>query len=422
MKPHHSILIGLTFAVSSSLVIAGEQHHVKFKVSAGKSDRENVPVRVTVVLPEKFKDQTVASIEDAAGGTQLGQLTAPSLLTEPPKLKGDGQIVRQLHFVVPKLAAGQSLDFNASVATDKSSSGKRFAWTDESGKHTELSFGGRPVLRYMYEALDDSRREETYKVFHHVYDPSGKQIITKGPGGRYTHHRGLFYGFNRISYEQEGKKMSADIWHCRNAHQAHGEFLSSETGPLVGQHLLAIHWHGTDKKVFAKEEREMTVYNLPGGTLIEFASQLRSVGGKITLDGDPQHAGFQFRANNDVAAKTSKQTYYLRPSGKGDLGQTINWNAKTDVHANLPWNAMSFVAGDQRYTCCYLDRPQNPKPARYSERDYGRFGSYFKYELNEDSVLALNYRVWIQQGEMTVDEVASLSSDFVSPPAVEPTK
>ena len=50
-------------------------------------------------------------------------------------------------------------------------------------------------------------------------------------------------------------------------------------------------------------------------------------------------------------------------------------------HADLPWNAMSFVLGGQRYTVAYLDHPNNPKEARYSERNYGRFGSYFEREV-----------------------------------------
>ena len=76
---------------------------------------------------------------------------------------------------------------------------------------------------------------------------------------------------------------------------------------------------------------------------------------------------------------------------------------------------MSFVLGDKRYTVAYLDQPTNPKEARYSERDYGRFGSYFEYELNETKPLVVNYRVWLQEGEMTVAEVEKASANFVRP-------
>jgi hypothetical protein len=55
----------------------------------------------------------------------------------------------------------------------------------------------------------------------------------------------------------------------------------------------------------------------------------------VTLDGDPQHAGFHFRADNEVAAKTSKQTVFTRPDGTDQPGKTRNWpDVKT--HVNLP--------------------------------------------------------------------------------------
>ena len=80
---------------------------------------------------------------------------------------------------------------------------------------------------------------------------------------------------------------------------------------------------------------------------------------------------------------------------------------------------MSFVIGGQRYTAAYLDRPANPKEARFSERDYGRFGSYFVYELTKARPLVINYRIWLQKGEMTRKQVAALSADFVAPPLVK---
>jgi len=55
------------------------------------------------------------------------------------------------------------------------------------------------------------------------------------------------------------------------------------------------------RSVTVKKQREMTVYAVPGGQLVEFASVLTSTVGKVKLDGDPQHAGFQFRAAQEVA-------------------------------------------------------------------------------------------------------------------------
>jgi hypothetical protein len=218
-------------------------------------------------------------------------------------------------------------------------------------------------------------------------------------------------GFNKCTYG-DGKR--ADTWHCqKDDHQSHQGFLNVEAGPVVGRHRVAVDWHGAKKEVFAKEEREMTVYNVPRGTLVEFASRVKTPGGKVKLDGDPQHAGFQFRAHNDVAAKTAKQTYYLRPDGKGEPGKTRNWPGDK-AHVDLPWNAMSFVLDGKRYTVAYLDHPKNPRAARHSERDYGRFGCYFEYEVTKDNPLVVHYRVWLQEGEMTRDQVQALSTSFTA--------
>lgn len=397
----------------SQVLAANKQYDVV--VDAGKHDRVNEPVKVSLVLPEELKDVLLAEqVETDKKIRILGQLTKPGLLDALTKIR-PGYVRRDLHFILPNLKAGSSSTITFNISSKFKSDATNFKWTDTPGQFTELSFGNRPILRYMYQKLDDSNkknRELTYKVYHHLYDPTGKQIVTKGPGGRYTHHRGIFYGFNRVSY---GNGKKADVWHCSgDAHQSHEDFLSSETGPVLGRHRIAIDWHGQGKVVFAKEEREMTVYHVPGGQLVEFASKLSSASEKLKLDGDPQHAGFQFRASNEVAAKTNKQTYYLRLDGKGKLGGTRNWPGnKTQV--NLPWNAMSFVLGDQRYTVAYLDKPTNPKEARYSERDYGRFGSYFVYEFKGKETLDLNYRVWLQQGETTVENISALSNSFVEP-------
>ena len=107
----------------------------------------------------------------------------------------------------------------------------------------------------------------------------------------------------------------------------------------------------------------------------------------------------------------------MRPDGKGEPGKFRNWPNDKD-HVNLAWHAQSFVIDETRYTCCYLDRPDNPKEARFSERDYGRFGSYFEYTVSESNPLYLNYRIWLQEGEMTVEQVERYSKDFVSPPEV----
>jgi hypothetical protein len=404
----------LSFSLIALFMLAAvaraADQQLQITVNAGEHDRTNTPVKVA--LPPNIGAKGV-TLSTSDGKTLAAQLTgaAVSQQKESPL---------ELHFILPSLPAGKSTTLTAKLSSElPSAQSGGFAWHDTPGEYAELSYGSpaRSVLRYMYAPLDDSSkeaREQTYKVFHHLFDPTGKHLVTKGPGGQYTHHRGLFFAFNRVTYG-DGKK--ADVWHCTgDAHQSHEGFLSQEAGPVLGRHRVAVDWHGVGKEVFAKEERELTVYNVPGGQLVEFASLVRTTGGPVRLDGDPQHAGFHFRAAQEVAAETKGQTYYLRTDGKGKPGETRNWDPKTGKGpTDLPWNAMSFVVGGQRYTAVYLDHPDNPKEARYSERDYGRFGSYFEYDLTQDKPLQVKYRLWLQARELTGDQAEAHFANFVEP-------
>lgn len=384
----------------------------EFEVAAGKVDRSGQPVRVPLVLPMGFMTADATVLID--GKEQPAQVTKPALLSKPAAAPAGGQNV-ELVFIVPAFKAGQVLKGKATLKEKATIEKPATNWQDTPGEHMDLILAGKPVLRYMYAKLDETtpeKRSATFKPYHHVFDPAGKRLITKGPGGLFPHHRGLYFGFNKISY---GEGQTADTWHCNKGEfQSHERVLASEAGPVLGRHTLEIDWHGKDGKAFAQETRELTAYHTAGGTLIEFATRLDSLAGPVKLDGDPQHAGFQFRATQDVPDKTAKLTYYLRPDGKGEPGKFRNWPSDK-AHVNLPWHALSIVLDDQRYTVAMLDRPENPKEARFSERDYGRFGSYFEYELDAKKSLELNYRVWVQAGEMTGPQVTRLAEAFSMP-------
>jgi hypothetical protein len=391
----------LTAALASLSPVAAQ---TTVTVTGGKHDLSNVIVRAPVAANSPAVKSVVL-----ADGTRLAAGSDPASAT----------------FYLPKLAAGQTVQ---ATLSDQAVAGSDqvFRWVEKPGESIDLFFADRPVLRYMNAAHDKTTKDKhelTFKVFHHVLDPkTGATLLTNGPGlttdktQLYPHHRGLFFGFNKISYDDQ----QCDVWHGRNGEfQAHEKELSKSASPLYGQHAVQIGWHGKDDKKFAEERRELTAYNLPSGTLIDFISTLTTDLPKVHLDGDPQHAGFHFRACQEVN-KNKAETYYVRPDGVGKKGETRNWDPKTkEGPVNLPWDAMSFVVEGKRYTVLNLDHPKNPKEARDSERDYGRFGSYFEYDLTPAKPLRVKYRVWVQEGEMTPDQCEGMSRAFVAPPEVK---
>jgi hypothetical protein len=390
----------------------------------------DVPVRIPLQVASDDVGPVVLVMQ---GETKLkGLITPPNFVTE--KIAAvKGKVRKDLLVVVPHIKGKTELRAELGLNVKAPDA---YRWVEKPGEYVDLvrdvDSHTRPVLRYMNRPYDPDpkKRDLSYKVFHHVWSPDGKRLVTNGGHTNddaatskllYPHHRGLMFAFNRISY---GDNQTADTWHCnKGEHVGHVKTLHQLAGNSAAEHRVLLSWHGQKGDVFAEEERQYTVYDVPGGIMIDFTTRLRSQVGKVRLDGDPQHAGFQFRAHNDVAASTAKQTYYLRPDGKGKEDETRNWDPKTKKGpVNLPWNVLSFVLDGQRYSVAYIDHPTNPGEKRYSERNYGRFGCYFEYDLTPENPLVLNHRVWLQKGEMTQPQAESLRRAFVHPPKVVSVK
>jgi hypothetical protein len=390
-------------------------------VSAFSPEKPTELQHLVVRLPlPRDAQETITHLVYGKGQTVPAQVAPPGLGDDPSV---SGYVVS----VLPRWDGTEPLRFSKGPRRPEPTKG-RFQFVEKPQETLDVIWKEgdvvRPVLQYVFRAHDPNDHYFTFKPFHHVYDPvQGATLLTSGAvktakEGLFPHHRGLFFGYNRISYDNG---QTADIWHGTNGvFSQHERFLERTDGPIIARHRAQIHWYGRDGQAFAQEEREVSVFAVEGGTLIEWSSLLTTKRPKVRLDGDPQHAGFHFRAAQEVASNGKQNTYYLRPDGKGKIGETRNWDAKKPDPrtVDLPWNALSFVVGGKRYTVLRIVHPANPGPARGSERDYGRFGDYFEYDLTPDKPLHLRYRLWVQCGEMTVEQCKALAAAFRTPPAM----
>lgn len=291
------------------------------------------------------------------------------------------------------VACGIWLSLAGSIRADEI-----FAWTvDEAAGKADLKFGAQPVLQYVF-GYDRANHSETFKIFHQVYAPGADYPVTKGLGGLFPHHRGLYIGWNKVSYEGG----SGDWWHGhKGVHQKHVSVLKQAGDAQHGSMTTEIHWNDAEGQPVIVEQRTVTVSKLPTeaapgyGWQIDWQTQLTSKKGTITLDGDRQHAGFQYRADNSVAEANSAR--YIRPEGFPDKAEAFEVDDRTDPtgHVNLNWLAMHHDLKDRHYTVEYFEDPSLPKPSRYSERPYGRFGAFFVTKLEPEQPLTMKYRVLV---------------------------
>jgi hypothetical protein len=275
--------------------------------------------------------------------------------------------------------------------TAPASLAEQFAVEDQPGERMVLrGADGQPMLCYEYahQLGDDGKVTfDTAKVFYHVLAPDGKTTLTKGPGGKFPHHRGIFIGWNRITHD--GKRH--DLWHVKNTTQKHVSFVKQE--PADGQSTVVsrVDWIGKHGKVILEETRSATVHHDTGDAyaVIDFVSTLTAAHGEIELNGDPEHAGIQFRSSQQVAENQSAR--YVFPVD----------DAKAKKHAGLDWAAQTFTINGQKWTVQQMSHPENPDTdARWSAyRDYGRFGEFPVIRIPDGESVTLRYRFRVTKGE-----------------------
>ncbi len=409
----------VSMAILFGGVANGSEQIALLKVSAPKVDCVDVPVYTVIDLPESFANVPVEEIEVGLRQTSRGGARIYGKLIPGQIVKSNDKKV-ELWWLVPRAEVGKTTRWTAALNRREKADKDVFSWKDKEEDYLDLLFGGRKVTRYMY-AYDTSspqRTFETYKPLHHVFDVQGKNLLTNGPDGehpytkgiKYPHHRGLFIGWNKLTFG--GRQY--DLWHMKEAHQVHQDFLELAAGPVLAKSKTLIHWNDKNGEPIIAEQRTTTVFRQSDPTvlLLDFHTKLKAVRGDVFLNGDPEHAGFQYRAHDDVAKgdKEVKATYLFHKDG---IDPKKNYN--------LPWAAMSYGLNDRRYSVQHMNHPGNLEPTIYSAyRDYGRFGAFFKEEIPTGKTLTLRYRIWVGRGEMPKrQELANRYSAFIEGPKVE---
>jgi hypothetical protein len=376
-----AITAAMVLAASSS---AEEPQSFSVTVDPGGVDRSWTPVSVWLERGEHLSDGELSggaggwrgALTDAAGGVRDAQVER--------RRDGDGRITALgVHWLEGQLIAGmpQTYTLELSHLPEGVSTRAPSFRMEEDANALSLLHGDRPVWRHEI-AFDPDRIEETYKTFHHVLD--GETVLTKGLGGLYPHHRGLFVGWSRT--RAGGREHN--FWGSAKGgefSQRHAGFEARErtTGPFMARSVSLVEWM-TDGAPIVFERRAVTTWSQgPGRWSLDFDITLRGADGEVRLDGDPAHGGFQFRAAQEVAERKDC-TYILPSSAKG--GANDNWT-------DCPWAAARITVEGHAYWIVHMDAPSNPRPAIYNTRSYGRFGAFFRATIPAEEELRLRFRV-----------------------------
>jgi len=263
----------------------------------------------------------------------------------------------------------------------------------QTNEHSEIGFDKVPWLRTMTPTFDPKNSEPTYKVFTHIMDFAGKEPITKGAGGKFTHHRGLFIGWKDTLVGDQ----DYDTWHMSNSIQKHVGWLDfiGTDGKALQQEK--IDWCNLEGKTFIQEIRRISATPAEGESRqFDFQSELTSTAGKIQLKGDLQHAGMQVRLAQEVA-EHEDSTNYILPAG--------SVSGEDDKVTGAWWACCSAEVGGKRYWVLHMTHPSTcAETPVYSIRKYARFGAFWEPTLEEGKPQTYSFRVVVSERELDVAE------------------
>jgi len=262
-----------------------------------------------------------------------------------------------------------------------------FALQDVPGKQLDVLLDGKIAARYQYE-YDTSSKErisDTYKPYLHIFNRAGTEPITKGPGGDFPHHRAIFLGWCKVSFESK----VYDLWHMKGTAIIHRRFITQEANADQARVVAQIDWVINQDQAIISEERAFTFHRSPSGRFtVDQTSRLTATKGEVHLDGDPEHAGMQYRP---AAAILTAETSYVFPRTSVDVGKDRDY----------PWVGETYALADGRHSVVFMNHPTNPTGTRYSAyRNYGRFGAFPTATIPANGSLLLTYRFLIADGEL----------------------
>lgn len=247
-----------------------------------------------------------------------------------------------------------------------------------------LLYDGKPWLSTFIGPYDPARRDETYKVFTHIYNFEGTSPITKGGGGKYPHHRGMFIGWKQTTVD--GRTFNP--WEMSDAYQQHTGWLARDPGAEKAVQRQKVEWRGNDGTLLVNEIRTISAaLGADGLRIFDFESTLSAPEGvkKVELRGDVQHAGMHVRLANEVS-EHEDTTEYAIPEG---AVEEENVQVK-----DVWWVCCSAVVEGKRWWVLHMTHPTLATGVPdYSVRKYARFGAFFEPDLEPGQPPDLRFRV-----------------------------
>jgi hypothetical protein len=282
----------------------------------------------------------------------------------------------------------------------------------EGEKSVEVLLGDQLFTRYVFA---DTPKPYCYPLL----GPTGKPVTRSfpmetvaGESTDHVHHRSLWFTHDQVNGQS--------FWSER-AKTMHQEFEALVSGPVLGLIRAGNDWIGSDGARVCQDVRELRVYNVANGRLLDFEITLTATEQDVTF-GDTKEGTFGIRVADALQVKGGQgHIENARGHKDGDCwGKQAEW---CDYYGPLDGETVGLAV---------LDSPGNFRhPTYWHVRDYGLFAAnpfglraFDKskeaggHVLKKGEPLTLGYRVWLHRGTTGEANVAQAFAEYANPPKV----
>ena len=328
---------------------------------------------------------------------------------------GNGQV--QLSFIARDLKANEkrSVLVNTNAPTSLQSVAVK-----QNGANVDVLINEKLFTRY------DTTTGPTKPYFYPLF-AGDKQVVrhwplekVEGETTDHPHHRGLWFS--------HGKVNGVDFWleNDKAGKTVHSGYATLSSGPVYGLMQATTNWIKPDGIRIAEDVRQVRIYPLQSGTLMDFSITLKPVGGPLVL-GDTKEGTFALRLADSMRVAVEK--------GKTAEGHILNSQADKDAKAwgkSAAWVDYYGPVEGQTVGVAIFDDPKNPRhPTTWHVRDYGLFavnpfGLHDFDKKNpegagdmtvpEGQSITFRYRLYFHKGTTEEANVTQFWQTFATPP------
>lgn len=383
-------------------ILPARADSVYVSVTAPQDMRE---VPVTVLLPKNY------NYKPAAGTRISGRIVDAQ--TEPAE-NGQTRVTFIAHDLKAGIAHWFFLDTTGQDAPDAGVELKR------DGDNVNFFVKGKLLTRY------DVTTGPNKPFFYPLNAPGGGQIVrhwpVETPGGETTdhpHHRGLWF--------THGKVNGVDFWTevGKVGKTVHTGYEEVRSGPVYGLMRAKTDWVKPDGKKIAEDVRELRVYNVSNGALMDFSVTVKAVGEPMVW-GDTKEGTFALRLADSMRVAVEK--------GKVAEGHIVNSNDLKDAATwgkAADWCDYYGPIDGKIVGVAIFDDLKNPRhPTTWHVRDYGLFAAnpFGLHDFDkknpegsgdltvpEGQSLTFRYRLFLHAGTTQEANVAAVWQAFSAP-------